>query len=74
MRPHLCDANARYKLMEQIVGKLEAACQEFDREPRTFNEVIEAIPCLKLDLPKANLSSGYAELQHRDSLRYKMYL
>ena len=74
IRPHLCDAGARYKLFEQIVQKLEQACKTFDREPRTFNEVIEAIPCLKLDLPKANLSSAYSELQHRESIRYKMYL
>ena len=74
IRPHLCDAQARYALLDQIVRKLEAACEAFDREPRTFSEVCEALPCVTLDLPKANLSSAFVELQERDALRYKLYL
>lgn len=74
MRPHLCDKEARYALIDQFVKKIEAACEDFGREPRTFNEICEAIPCVTLSLSKANLSAGFTDLQNRDEIRYKFYL
>lgn len=74
MRPHLCDAEARYALIEQLVEKFEKACEKFDREPRTFNEICEALPSLTLRLPKANLSPAYTDLQEREEIKYKLYL
>lgn len=60
IRPHLCDPKARAALIEQFVGKIESSLT--DREPRTFAEICEVLPCVTLQLNKANLSEPFAEL------------
>ena len=72
IRPHLCDATARRALIEQIVTKLEEGVN--DRDPKRFAEMCEKVPCLKLILPKANLTGSFAELQSHETVKYKMYL
>ena len=45
-----------------------------DREPRKFADICEVLPMITLDLPKANLSPAFADLQGRDNIRYKLYM
>ena len=53
MRPHLCDKHARKQLIHQLVTKVRAGLG--DVEIRSFAEICEHIPCLKLELKKADL-------------------
>ena len=53
MRPHLCDVHARVKLIDQMVKKIRAGLGT--HEIRTFAEICEAMPILKLELNKSNL-------------------
>ena len=50
MRPHLCDKQARLKLIHQLVTKIRAGLGT--NEIRTFAEICEAMPILKLELKK----------------------
>lgn len=45
-----------------------------DREPRKFAEICEVLPIITLDLPKANLSPAFVDLQESENIRYKFYL
>ena len=72
IRPHICDAGARKALIEQLVTKIEQALP--DREPRSLSDICEVLPCVGLDLPKANLSPAFVDLQERENIRYKLYL
>ena len=72
IRVHLCDKNARKALVTQIVTKMVSSVTE--RDPRSFAAVCEILPCIKLELPKANLSGSFADLQKHDVVAYKLYL
>jgi hypothetical protein len=60
MRPHLCDKNARKQLIKQLVHKVRAVLGA--NEIRTFAEICEALPILKLELKKSDLHTLH-ELQ-----------
>ena len=53
--------------------KIRAKLQQQDKQVRTFAEICEVIPCLKLNLLKQDLGV-LADLQVRDQLDYKLYL
>ena len=72
IRPHLCDPQARQKIIEQLVNKITTTVN--DREPRKFSDICEVMPMIVLDLPKSNLSAGFSDLQERETIRYKMYM
>ena len=53
--------------------KIRTKLQQQDKQVRTFAEICEVIPCLKLNLLKQDLGV-LADLQVRDQLDYKLYL
>lgn len=61
VRPHICDEGARIALIEQLCNQIVDTLSK-DREPRTFADVCEVLPCITLNLPKANLSGAFSDL------------
>ena len=62
------------QVIEQIVCAMMDMCNEQSIILHDFAEVVERLPILHLELEKKSLSGGFADLQSRDRIRYKMYL
>ena len=71
MRPHLCDKYARRQLIHQLVTKIRKALGA--QEIRTFAEICEEIPIMKLELKKSDLKTLH-DLQKGEVFVYKLYL
>jgi len=71
MRPHLCDKHARRQLIHQLVTKIRKALGT--QEIRTFAEICEELPIIKLELKKSDLKT-LRDLQKEDVFVYKLYL
>jgi len=56
MRPHLCDPTGRQALLRQFVEKIRAVLKANKHQVKDFSEVCEAIPLMRLQLKKSDLS------------------
>jgi len=73
MRPYLCDVNkGRKALLKQFVAQIRQ--QLGANQVRTFAQICELIPIMKLKLNKSDLSPEFAELQNAETVTYKLYL
>jgi hypothetical protein len=71
IRPHLCDKHARRQLIHQLVTKIRSALGT--TEIRTFAEICEEFPIMKLELKKSDLHTLH-DLQAQDVVIYKLYM
>ena len=60
LRPHLCDPQARMKLIDQIVHKVMDMCSNQNLVLHEFSEIMEKMGVMKLSLKRIDLSPQFA--------------
>jgi len=74
IRYHLCEREARLKLIDQLIDKFHEAMVLNELTGHKFAEIVPYMPLIVLDLPRENLEEGSREMQKNEVHQYKLYL